>query len=135
MNLIGETKQEILEFIDLQISNFQKSIDELNDKKNVLENSKEVFLNDLIEDFLKEHSQILTKNTENQSYKHILGGDGRSMPYDEQRMGLCLNINLDEKYFLNKKDLSKFLKFIQLVKPENVVAVFFNKNQINFIYL
>ncbi len=54
-------------------------------------------------------------------YTHILGGDGRSQPWDEKRVGSIVTININTDTYLSKDQKTIVIKYIQdLHQPDHI---------------
>ena len=56
-------------------------------------------------DFLVSPLKYVDYHTKKGIYKYILGGDGRSAPWDEQRTGIILTITVKDEYYLTRYQL------------------------------
>ena len=68
-------------------------------------------ITDIVEVFIKE----------GESYRHILGGDGRSSAYDERRTGLVAYISINEAIYLDRdqeKIVERYVK--ELYNPDDI---------------
>lgn len=58
----------------------------------------------------------------NMEYEHILGGDGRSAPWSEQRTGKVAKIRINNDIWLNADQTKIILKYIEdLHQPDYVM--------------
>lgn len=93
-----------------------------------IEGQTELELKDLIRKYEdREFSRSLT--IEKGSFNYILGGDGRSSPYDEKREGIVLKMEIPEDYFVSSEDVNKFGIYLKMT-TEAVQAIFINQIQI-----
>ncbi len=81
---------------------------EINRYKNLIENSECVLnsINHLTQpkdwELYDGIENFFTHTVKNESYLFVLGGDGRSKPWDEQRTGNVLTISLNEGVWLSQ---------------------------------
>ena len=63
----------------------------------------------------------LTKNVTRGKYKYILGGDGRSAAWDEDRVGEIMTLNIDRVYLSSNQE--KMLKDLirKIDKPDEII--------------
>lgn len=54
-----------------------------------------------IEELFSDISEYVKSEIERKPYRHILGGDGRSRPWDEERTGNVLTITIMPKIYLS----------------------------------
>ena len=114
--------------IESKINHYDELIEEYKAEIEKINNLTEISITDLILEFHKEDSVFVKKEKTQSQYKYILGGDGRSDPWDENRMGLVLKIQLF-KIYVSDEDLKKFIEFLKATKEEEVKAIFINNYQ------
>ncbi len=117
--------------IEKEIKFLQEKISKLEAEKLRLENSITVQLTDLIIEYQKESSVFVYKSYESKQYKRILGGDGRSSPWDEDRIGNCLLVTIASKVFVSDDDLKKFEEYLKIIRTHDVECIFLNGYQLD----
>lgn len=125
------TKEQKIQNIDSKIENLEFNLQELYKERQTILDSTEITFEQLVQEFIKEESDIVKKSVqETQSYRAILGGDGRSQPYDKMEIGKCLNVSHSDAFYINDEDKIRFIKFLKLYSTKDIKAIFINQQQV-----
>lgn len=125
------TKEQRIQDLDWHINKLEADLDNLKQKKQILLNSTEITFEQLVKEYVKDKSTIITKEiVQDQSFKVVLGGDGRSTPYDKMDIGTCLNVYYSEKFYIDLPEKQKFIKFLKIMAPNNVSCIFLNEEKL-----
>lgn len=125
------TKEQKIQNIDSKIQNLEFNLQGLYKERQTLLDSTEITFEQLVQEFIKEESDIVKKSVqETQSYRVILGGDGRSQPYDKMETGKCLNVSYSAAFYINDEDKVSFIKFLKLYSAKDIQAIFINQQQV-----
>lgn len=116
------TKQQYIDSLNKGIDQCKNSIKGYIEEITIISKCKEIFISDLIVDFEKEHSDYMTKNEVSGNYEFILGGDGRSRPWSEQRFGKILELKLSDVY-VSDEDLRKFHEYLKTTTKFNSIKI------------
>lgn len=118
---------EQIESIKAKIKSEKLIVEKLEIEVRNLETLSEMSILELITEFEKEKSEKITSSKSNSEYNYILGGDGRSQPWDEKRTGNVLNITTTDIYF-SEENLKKLVEYIKATNSFN--AIFINNKQL-----
>ena len=92
---------QIITTLKLEIKKAEELIEDRKLKINLLSTSEKVETKKLYEDIL---SVISFKETKGK-YKYILGGDGRSQPWDETREGVVIKVTIKDKFLISREQI------------------------------
>lgn len=103
---LKEMKIQDLKFC---ISRLETDLKERKEELKYLEQCKQIKPFELIERI----NDFISVETKEGSYEHILGGDGRSRPYSEQREGLISIVTFKEKIYLTDQIKGLIIHFVK----------------------
>ncbi len=124
------TKEEKLNWLANELQNCHTKASKLVETIEFLEKCKEFEVDDLLTEYRNKDSLFVKSELLEAKYEYILGGDGRSSAWSEQRTGLVQKITLINVY-ISPSNYQKFIAYIKLIMKENVKALFINDSQIN----
>lgn len=124
------TKEEKISQLENEMQNYYINANKLNTQIEFLKNCKEFEVDDLLTEYRNNDSLFLKSELVEAKYEYILGGDGRSSAWSEQRTALVQKITLTNVY-LSPSNYQKFIQYIKLIMKENVKALFINDTQVN----
>lgn len=107
----------------------KEDIESNNRKIEELLTMKEQSISYMIQEYENDNSNVVTKVQSVEKYAVILGGDGRSSPWDKEYEGKVLKVNYKGIY-LTEEDKNKFKRYIIATKPKNIDAIKLNDVQI-----
>jgi predicted RNase H-like nuclease (RuvC/YqgF family) len=123
-----ELEQEI-HTLKFNINRDEERIAKWKEELKMLESCKEVDLSFLLNEIKNPKSEFLKATKKQKEYMHILGGDGRSQPWDEKRKGLALEIET-KNIFIPK---GVYDLFVQAVFYEQSDLKLININKQQFV--
>ncbi len=107
---IEESKADIIRFNEAIIREKER----LNDLKGLYQPSMTELYGGI--------SQMFTVEVENTTYEHILGGDGRSAPWNETRGGKVAKIKIGEGIWLNREQMDVIEGYVKKIySPDHIV--------------
>ena len=112
-------KQERIEELEENIRVYTKRLEDDRDELERVKDAKELTLSALIKDWELQR-EYMTVTKAKGSYEHILGGDGRSMPWSEKRSGTVMTVRIKKTVYVSKEDLHKFRKYIESTCEESI---------------
>lgn len=124
------TKEEKLNWLENEFQNCHTKASKLVETIEFLEKCKEFEVDDLLTEYRNNDSLFVKSELIESKYEYILGGDGRSSAWSEQRTGLVQKITLINVY-ISDSNYQKFIQYIKLIMKENVKALFINDTQVN----
>lgn len=113
------TKQERIKDLEENIRVYTKRLEDDRDELERIKDAKELTVSALIKDWeLQREYMTVTKGQGR--YEHILGGDGRSMPWSEPRNGTILSIRIKKTVYVSDEDLHKFRQYVKSTCEEKI---------------
>lgn len=113
MNELKKRREYLKETIESKYSSIiemEKELESLN---------KSVQLSNF--DLYKSINEIVSYTKSEKKYEHILGGDGRSQPWSEQREGLVIEVTIKEGVFLNSTQEEIVKSYINDIEVSNKI--------------
>lgn len=115
MNLesrINHVEDSIKHFSKL-LSDYNIEIEKL--KKSIQPTNEDLYKN--IRDY------VTIRVISNQKYEHILGGDGRSQPWSEERIGTFANVKIKENVYLEDKQINIVKDYINNTEKVDIINI------------
>ncbi|AQW91299.1 hypothetical protein [Elizabethkingia anophelis] len=108
-------KQNRIKNLESQYDRLSANLVELNNEIQILRNSKEISFQELIKAYeFENHNVIILSYNEEGFYTYILGGDGRSMPYDERRIGRVLTVKIAKEYYIPDDYIKRLKEYVKI---------------------
>lgn len=121
------TKSEKEADLKQRIYQHQSQIDKLNVELSVLKDMQELSLKEIFKKY--EALDGFESVKESGSFQYILGGDGRSAPWDEIRTGKVLKVTTPPDLYIPHNDMNKFAIYLKMTEGSDVQAIFINGTQ------
>lgn len=121
------TKSEKEEFWKEARKVHQDQIDQIDEKLKALQVMREISIKDLFTEYESGEGFEVVK--ESGPYQYVLGGDGRSAPWDETRTGLVLKVKTPKDLYLSADDLHSFRVYLKITEGSDVQAISINGEQ------
>lgn len=99
--------------VKLEVERLENQLKNLKNRLQYLCKAVEVDLKDLIKSYHLEDGNFFKTESKEGKYEYILGGDGRSSPWSETRIGLVLNITLDNRFYISNSTREKFEEYLK----------------------
>ncbi|MDV3461808.1 hypothetical protein CMV04_12390 [Elizabethkingia anophelis] len=108
-------KDQKIKSLEAEYGRLSTRLLDLNNQIQILRNSKEISFQELIKAYeFENHNVIILSYNEEGSYTYILGGDGRSMPYDERRIGGVLTVKIAKEYYIPDEYVKRLKEYIKI---------------------
>lgn len=98
--MMTDREKEINRLTELAISK-AKEVNKLSERIDLLTNQKDFHHSDFVKPNTKDE-KFFTYQIEKGSYENILGGDGRSRPWSEQKEGTICKVSLSPEYYFDQ---------------------------------
>lgn len=123
------TKSEYLNHINNSIAQSELLIANYKIEYEKVLKLEEISFSKLIQEYEINGSLYFEKSIEFEEYTEILGGDGRSAPFDRKNKGLVLNIYTNGLY-ISQSDKNKFIQYLCAVNTGDIAAIKINDIQV-----
>ncbi|MEW7221959.1 hypothetical protein [Elizabethkingia anophelis] len=108
-------KDQKIKSLEAEYDRLSTRLLDLNNQIQILRNSKEISFPELIRAYeFGNHDVIILRYNEEGEYTHILGGDGRSMPYDEKRKGCVLTVKIAKEYYIPDDYIKRLKEYVKI---------------------
>jgi len=117
------TLQETIKQKEQRFESDRLNLESLKTEIIMLKTKQEASASDLIKDFESGAGKFIRSKTRNSTYEFILGGDGRSQPWSEQRKGMVCEVAFISEIWASDESKQKLKIYIQQTKDFDHIVI------------